>query len=637
MNTGNLLSKTEHWMDRLHPFTKNVIVFDCETTGLRWQEGHRPFMCGLASPDGHVHIDPILEKSDILRWFLADPTTIKVGHNVKFDIEMMMKKGFVVRGPFIDTMILTQLANDRLDSYALKRLAVNLLGERVDEETSLKLWLREELRRRRAEARKYDFPVLEPNYSDAPRGLVTEYLKKDLEYTMKLLYASGPRAMTLCPEVAKVEMALIPVIVRMEMRGIPVNVDYFQRMADSSHLRMDQCQEAANEAVGEEGVDIGSNKQLKEQLIDRFGMKCMGWTDKGNPKFDKETLPLYDHPLARAVLGYRKEKKLADTYYRPLADMGRESGGLIHANFKQTGARRTGRMSCADPNLQNMPRKDKTVRRGFVCRSGFVNFYLDYSQIEMRLFAHYANSRRLMDIFAKGGDVHLDNAVSLFGEDARCRCANPEKCVCGSEQLRFVGKTINFGILYGMGARSFRKQLRKRLLEELEHMDIKPSQTVVDMANITESGTRTLLHRYYKNNPEVRSFMTDLATQLHRDKRIVDIYGKPYNVPEREDYKAVNYLIQGTAAGVLKRAMLRIDYACENYMLFRRDGKKCGIINVVHDEVVVETPWQIAHAGTAKNLVLCMEDNKTFKLPITVDVAVSRTNWAEKEGMDLAA
>lgn len=605
--------------------TDGVLIVDVETDGFFPHLGNRPFLIGLASSSGRTAIVEMDDEERMakVRRLLSEPRLTKVGHNWKFDHKMIRAAGVKILGPCVDTMMLTQLADSRIKSYALKRLAANLLGEDTGEEDKVKDWIKKENRRRRSVARKYDLEFEETTYADVPRKLMRPYLEKDLEYTAKLLFTVGPRVSRLCPGAAKAEMRLLKVVAAMEERGVKVDGAYFTRMSAQADKELTGLEKKAHK-LAETTFDLQSGKQLGNVLLNKLGLECMGWTPKGNPKFDADTLPLYDHPVARVVLAYRKKRKLRSTYYENLADLAARGGNLIHPSFRQIGAI-TGRFSCANPNLQNVPRMDKTVRAGFVCRPGFVNYYLDYSQIEMRIFAHYASAKELIEALRAGADTHEKTSVLLFGEEAR-----------GNEQLRFVGKTINFGIIYGMGAPALRKQLRKRLLDELEHADTKPSQTVLDLANITDGGSRSLLQKYYRVYPDVRPFMDQIQHELYRKGHITDVYGRVYQVPVREAYKAVNYLVQGTAAGVLKRAMLKISKVLRTDERLRSPkGRRCWMVNCVHDEVQIEVPKAIDNVKTAKRLVKVMEDRDTFKLPITMDVSISRTNWAEKKEIEL--
>ncbi len=601
-----------------------ILVVDTETTGLYPYRGHRPFLVGLGSTSGRwVAVETSDEETMAkVHELLANPFVLKVGHHWKFDRKMLQALGARVVGPEACTMLMTQLADNRLNSYALKRLAANLLREEVTEEAALKEWLRVENMRRKKVAKEYEFSFLEANFSDAPRDIVVPYLGKDLEYTAKVFFASGPVCARNCADTAKVEMKLIKIVAGMEERGVWADGEYFLKMADEATVKLAHYEREAHRIAGTP-FDIQSNKQLADVMFKKLGLKCLAYTDKGNPKFDADTLPMYDHPLLKeGLLPYRKVKKLKSTYYEPLAEMALFTGGTIHSSFNQLGAKRTGRFSSSDPNLQNIPRKDKTVRAGFTCRPGFIDYYMDYSQIEMRIFAHYANDQALIDALTAGEDVHEQTAILLFGEEAR-----------GQEQLRFVGKTINFGIIYGMGARALRKQLRKRLLDELEHMDEdeKPSQAVLDIANISESGARLLLNKYFRIRPSAKTFMDGIQTELRRTGRIVDIFGRPYNVPIDESYKGGNYLVQGTAASVLKRAMVRVDAALRKDLRLRdRHEEKCHMANCVHDELKIEVPRGLHALRTMRSIRDLMEDTTSFNIPITCDVAVAEDNWAKK-------
>ncbi len=610
-----------------------VLFLDTETTGLYPWKGHRPFLVGLASTEGKTALVRMDNRGvamagfddDWLRELLDNPAVLKVWHNGKFDFKHLHAAGYEVAGQFVDTMLLTQLADSSMASYALKSLAARM-GEDVSEEKKVKAWLKRENMRRRRMAKRFEIAFEEANYADVPRALTEEYLRKDLRYTAMVAFSAGPRVARISPAPARVEMGLIRVTAAMEERGVWADGRYFQKMAEKSRAKQAELAEEAQK-IARRRFDITSNKQLADAMFKGLGLKCLKYTPKGSPCFDADALPLYDHPLARTVLANRRELKLCSTYYEPLAEMALWTGGTIHSNFNLLGARKTGRMSSSDPNLQNIPRRDKTVRRGFTCRPGFVNYYLDYSQIEMRVAAHYAGDGPLRRAILAGEDLHTQTARLLFGEEAE-----------GNELLRFVGKTINFGILYGMGKRSLRKQLRKKLLDEIAgDTEGKIGPTVRAIADITETGAQSLLAKYRRAYPDIAAFMAANVRELARAGEIKDLYGRVYQVPAQEDYKSTNYLVQGTAAGVLKRAMLRLDRALASGAVFRAGGERCRMVNTVHDEVQVEVPLTVHARGWAagREMASILEDRHNFELPITVDLAWSDKSWADKVEVEL--
>lgn len=605
----------------------SVVVVDTETDGLQPHLGHRPFLCGAASVDGRVELVELRgddARKAALAALLGDPRVIKVGHNLKFDIRMLRAAGFEVRGPFIDTMVLCHLADERMSSYALKRLAANVLGDGTEEESAVDGWLRAEKARRRRVTVRYGAEYREPTYEDVPRAVMRPYLEKDLEYTAKLLFSAGPRvaAQSVGNDLAGHEMAVVRVVADMEDRGVYVDAGYFSKMEEEGKAALSELQAKANWLAGR-AVNMASGQQLAQVMFGKLGLRCLKYNPSGSPCLAADELSMYDHSFVATLLEYRRKAKLVSTYYAPLARMGAEGGGLIHPSFRQTGAI-TGRFSCAEPNMQNIPRKDKTVRRGFICRPGYVNYYADYSQIEMRLFAHYAKARPLAAAIEAGEDTHEKTAAILFGTEFEGSSGRLR------ESLRFVGKTINFGVLYGMGRRALRIQLRKRLLEELAHLDDGDKETagrLQRLADITETEAAQLLRTYFRAYPAVRRFMEDVQHELYRAGHVSDVYGRRYRVPVREAYKSVNYLIQGTAAGVIKRAMVQVHAATRTASIL----SAAHLVNTVHDELVIEVPEaQALDRAVAAELRRLMEDRGSFSLPVTVDVAVSRGSWADK-------
>lgn len=610
--------------DLLGTVRDGFVAVDVETDGFDWWDSNRPFLVGIASSDGSMATIETDDEDGMreAKVILANPGLAKVGHNLKFDLHMLRAGGIEVKGPVVDTMLLTQLVDRGQNSYALKRLAANVLGEDTDEEDRLKKWMSKENRRRKKVAKKYQVPFVETTYKDVPMKLTKQYLRKDLEYTVKLMCVMGKRAADTCPDVTRKEMQLLRVVMDMERIGVPIDPEHFERQSLTAKVKAKKIEKKAYKLAGEE-FNIGSGQQLSKILFGKLGFECVKWNNptkrnpEGTPCLDADTLPMYDHPVVKAVLKYRKLAKLRSTYYHPLGERG--STGRIHPSFRQLGAR-TGRFSCAAPNLQNIPRKDKTVRAGFVCEPGSYMLLLDYSQIEMRIFAHYAESKTLIADLLAGTDLHTRTAIQLFGAEAK-----------GNEYLRFVGKTINFGVIYGMGRRALRAQLRKRLLQELEFADTKPSDTVMALTRITETEAGRLLQQYYRSYPDVRKFMDKVQRDVVRQGELVDVFGRRYAIDARKAYKGVNFLVQGTAAGVLKAAMLRVHKLIQKSEKLVYNNERAQMVNCVHDELQIQIPTPVQPDTAVSLLKATMEDTETFSVPITVDISISTTNWAEKK------
>lgn len=506
--------------------------------------------------------------SNEARLLLKDPRTIKVFHNATFDLHMLREAGYAVHGPIEDTMILAHLAGQ--ERLGLKQLAKTVLYQKIDEKDALDEWMKKE----RALRRKAGAPP--PTYEDVPEDLIKPYLSKDVDYTRSLYQRLHPKIKGLFPKQYKMECALIPIILRMEQTGMRVNVPYLRELSEKTSANIETISAKIKGIRGEE-FNHRSPKQLLEYIEGR-GLPILGTTEKGNPKLDSTTLAAYKDPLLDAILYLRKVEKIRTTYYEGILDAV-DKDGVLHPTFRQNGAR-TGRFSCASPNLQNIPAADLTVRKALVPRPGKVFLLIDYNNIEMRILAHYTKDERMIKAFLDGADLHQRTADML-------RCD------------RKKAKAINFGIAYGMGVGKLSNTLGIPLRE-----------------------ARDLLRRYHHIYPHIRPLMKDLESQIKYYGYIHDDYGKRYHVNREFCYKGLNYLIQGTAAQVMKKAMLRL-------MDCIRD-KDVRLLNIVHDEFILEADKKILDKELVNDLKYVLEDDMTFSVPLPVEVMYGEKSWGEK-------
>lgn len=558
------------------------VTWDTETTGLNPYKGAKPFAY-IYNLDGmQIHYLEPRVGDDILDFslMLQSENYEKIGHNLKFDIAMVEKQGWQVNGPLHDTMIMAHVYNPDEYSKALKVLGKKYLSIEPAEEKAIKDWFRQN--------------KVDKQYDKVPRELMEPYARQDVALTWKLFEFYREKGVLDDP-IYKFEMRLLRVLISMQRRGILIDRDYLNGRlgyCDSRLVELEQCVQSDHG-----GINIASNKQLGEYLFDTCGLSCDAISVAGNPVLDESSLRRYDHPIVPIVLEARELSKLRDTYVCGLLNQS-DDASVIHCEFNQVGAK-TGRFSSREPNLQNIPRSHPTVdiRRAFICRPGCSLYFFDYSQIELRILAHYARDEKMLSILSEGGDLHGETARGIFGDDY-------------TKEQRSISKNINFGIVYGIGPKHFCEVLNKDYPEQ----------------NYTYSDAKRFIDRYYWTYPMVRPFVYGVQRKILERGHVFDIFGRKYPCEKEFAYKAVNYLIQGCAAGVMKNAMVRVADYLKN--------KKSALILTIHDELVFDIADE-EEAEVVPVIKSLMEDATTFRVPLTVSVSKSTTSWAEKTDVQI--
>lgn len=570
-----------------------IIAVDTETTGLNPYLGDRPFAItyydDIVDPryiaigeDDLVAIDAALMSSSVA----------KVFHNAKFDIQMLMVQGMRTCGEIHDTMLMAHVFNPDEPYKALKKLAIKYLGADANEEKELQAYMRKNKIK---------------DYSKVPREIMEPYAKQDVVYTMGL-YKFYKEKGVLDNPTYKAEIALLRTLIDMQVRGALIDVPYCREKSAWCKERIAQIEAEVEERFG--AIKLNSNKQLSNFLFNDEGLTCSMYSSAGNPVLDAYNLRQYDHPIIPLVEEYRALVKVDKTYLTGIADKCDEEG-VIHCDFYQVGAK-TGRFSCREPNLQNIPRGGVVdIRRAFVCRPDYVNYYFDYSQIELRILAHYAQEEKMIDELTNpDGDLHGLTAKAIFGEDY-------------TKEQRNIAKRLNFGIVYGIGAKHFAEVLNQ-----------------TEEANYKYSDAKRFIDRYYFNYQSVRTFTwrlqrailnrnaEDVGIQLNANALptgyVKDVYGRIYTCEKKFSYKAVNYLIQGCAAGVLKDAMVRVHELLA--------GTKSSILLCIHDELVIEIHKD--ELDLVPDIVATMEEKEKFRVPITVNTERTLSSWDAKSSVE---
>ncbi len=580
--------------------TQKMLSVDTETIGL----GHRAKLCGVCmaweagsgvyvpvrspDPDQHLDIQAVLEK---LRPVLEDPGLPKCGHNIKYDMLVLRHAGVQLRGVAFDSIIaafLLGLPGRSLDDLALSQLKHETI--RISELIGP--------RRRGLKQKTMD---------QVPLEQITPYAAEDADITLRLYESLAPMLKDQEMEVLAhdVEMPLIEVLVAMEFAGIRVDPAVLTQQKQALAQRITDLQNRFEDLVGQ-GVNIDSPKQLAEVLFKKMGLPVVKRTKTG-PSTDSEVLEkLCDREdlteeqvaLPRLVIEYRQLAKLVNTYLDNLRDSIDPKTGRVHASFNQTGAA-TGRLSSSGPNLQNIPIRTEVgrqIRRAFVADSGpppHVLISADYSQIELRILAHLSEDPGLIEAFENDQDIHTAVAAQVFGVD-------PEQV---TTEQRGHAKTINFGIIYGVTAYGLARRID----------------------NLNVAGAKVLITDYRNRFPGIDAFLgrcvgqaTELGyvtTMLGRRRPIRQIQSNNANTRSLGERLAINTVVQGSAADLIKLAMVQLHQRINKEQL----GMK--LLLQIHDELVVECPAN--EADQAVGIVRSeMEQAMVLKVPLKVDVGV---------------
>jgi DNA polymerase-1 len=607
--------KLEAWLDRRDPLA--ALAVDTETDGLR------PDTCRLVgiSLAGYDRAGRMLEPAYVpVLWREADPDAqpgetlfpvgqeisrqasvaaklgpvlgsdcLKVGQNLKFDEWVLGRHDLELGGDRFDTMLASYVLDPGRRSHGLDDLVQEHLGHRMMPYGDLFS----------AGDRLKDILSV-----DIDRlGL---YAAEDADFTLRLyqileqkLAEAGMTALF-----TDLEMPVSSVLLTMERNGIMVDRSFLDSLRTRFEREMEGFRKRIIKLAGED-FNIQSPKQLAVILFEKLGLKPIKKTATGwSTDVSVLTALAAEHELPALILEYRQVAKLQNTYVETLPGLANPETGLIHTSYNQAVAA-TGRLSSSDPNLQNIPVRTelgREIRRAFVPRSpGRVFLSADYSQVELRLLAHLADDPGLLAVFREGGDVHRRTAALIAGVD--------ESEVTG--EMRGRAKAINFGVIYGMGSRALARQIKVKVKEASEFID-----------------------KYFATYPGVRDFIDQTKEQARRDGWVETLLGRRRLLPDIgsannqvrafQERVAVNTPIQGTAADLIKRAMIRIQSDLD------RADLEALLLLQVHDELVFEVPEKKLEA--LKPLVReGMESALELKIPLVVDMHAGG-NWAEAHG-----
>jgi DNA polymerase-1 len=573
---------------------EKAFAFDVETTSADPMASE---LVGISFcfKEGKAHYVPMLRDKNYalgkLKPLLENPKIQKYAHNSKYDFTVLANYGIWVKGLAFDTMIAEWLINPASKNLSLKNLAWARLGVEMKPITDLI-----------GKGKKQISMALVPIHQAA------RYSCTDVDMTYRLVKVLGPELEEkgLWPLFAEVEMPLVPVLAEMEMRGVKLDSEYLAEMSRELERKLHAIERDIQDLVGY-NFNINSTQQLSDALFIKLGLPTQGIPKTKSGHYSTSALVLEKlkgkHPIIDLILEHREISKLKSTYVDALPLLVNKRTGRVHTSFNQTGTV-TGRLSSSEPNLQNIPIRTelgRRVRRAFIADDGRVLLSADYSQIELRILAHISQDPTLLEAFSRGEDIHSSTASVLF--DVPLKEVTPS--------LRRLAKTINYGITYGMSGYGLAQR-----------------------AELPQEEAEGFIKSYFAKYPKVKRYVVEtkrkakeqgyVETLLKRRRYFPELMKgskAPYNVRSAAERMAINMRIQGTAADIIKIAMVRLDKA------LKERGLRSRMILQVHDELVLEVPEE--ELEEAKYLVKStMESAFELDAPLKVDMKVGR-NWLE--------
>jgi len=584
-----------------------ALTFDTETThtdpmqaelvGIALTDtAEKGYYIPIMSPLG----DPKLPREQVLTALaplLSDPDLPKYGHNLKYDVIVLRLAGLQTRGLACDTMIAEWLAKPASKNLGLKNLAWARLRQEMTPITELIGTGRNQI-----------------TMSQVPVSRAAPYACADADMTHRLVpvLEAELKEKGVWSLFTNVEMPLIEVLVAMEMTGVLLDAAFLRRMSQEMSGRLRELETRIHELVGY-SFNINSTQQLSDVLFKTLGLPTHGLrrTKSGHYSTAAGVLERYrgQHAVIDLILEHRELSKLKSTYLDALPRLVNSRTGRLHASYKQTGTV-TGRISSSNPNLQNIPIRTplgRQVRRAFIAKPGCQLISADYSQVELRVMAHISGDEGLLNAFARGEDIHASTAATIA--DVPLSKVTPA--------MRRVAKAVNFGLSYGQTAYGL-------------------SQAT----GLTQAEAENFITRYFERFPRVQEYINQTKILASRQGYVETLLGRkryfpelqpgsnaPHNVRQSAERMAINAPIQGTAADIIKIAMIRLHRALEER------GLRARIILQVHDDLVLETPDD-ERAEVSVLMQDIMENAVHLQVPLKVDFKIG-PNWGEMESVSV--
>ncbi|MDX1599065.1 MAG: DNA polymerase I [Marinobacter sp.] len=591
-------AELDTWIDRLKKAP--LFAFDTETTSLRYMDAEIVGVSFAIEPGEAAYVplahdymgapdqldrDKVLSQ---LKPLLEDPDARKLGQNLKYDKNVLANHDITLEGIAEDTM---------LESYVL-----NSVASRHDMDTLARQYLDEQTITFESIAGK-GAKQLTFNQIDLEKA--GPYAAEDADITLRLHQVLRPQLAEtgkLKSVYEDIDLPLVPVLSRMEQRGAMVSASTLKQHSQELAERMAELEKEAHEEAGET-FNLGSPKQLQAIFYDKMGLPVIKKTPKGAPSTAEPVLQelAHEHALPRLILEHRSLSKLKSTYTDTLPELIHHRTGRIHTSYHQAVAA-TGRLSSSEPNLQNIPirsEQGRRIRQAFIAPEGYKLVAADYSQIELRIMAHLSGDKGLLTAFEHGEDIHKATAAEVFGVSLGD--------VTGDQ--RRSAKAINFGLIYGMSAFGLARQL-----------------------DVGRNVAQEYIDRYFERYPGVLKYMDSIRKQAHDDGYVETLFGRRLYLPEinarnkqmqqAAERTAINAPMQGTAADIIKRAMIDVET-----WLLNNHADDARMIMQVHDELILEVK-----EGAVEKICKGLEDRMSaaasLNVPLLVEAGVGN-NWDE--------
>lgn len=588
------LDRFEFWLSQCRE--AGVFALDTETTSLVSRHAELVGI-SLAPAEGKACYVPVAhltgEQLDItvvlnqVSKLLADPTLTMIGHNLKYDLTVLETVGLIPRCVLADTMLMSYVLDAAGGRHDMDSLAKRLLG--IDTISY------EDVCGKGAK---------QIRFAAVPLEQASEYAAEDADITLRLFnqfsrrLADEPSLQSIYQDL---ELPVMLVLREMENHGALLDSAILRSQSKSLGTRLEELESEAQTLAGRP-FNLASPKQLQEILFDELKLPVLKKTPKGAPSTNEEVLQelALNYPLPKLLIEHRSLSKLKGTYTDKLPDDCDPADGRVHTSFHQA-VTSTGRLSSSDPNLQNIPirtEEGRRIRKAFVAPNGWSVMAADYSQIELRIMAHLSGDQSLVDAFSRGDDIHRATAAEVF---------DLEPMFVTDEQRRRA-KAINFGLIYGMSAFGLARQLGIERAEAAAYID-----------------------RYFERYPGVRHYMDSTRAMAHEKGYVETVFGRRLTLPDirarqvpirqAAERAAINAPMQGTAADIIKRAMLRVQKALATTNL------GCNLLLQVHDELVFEVRDQ--DLDGARQIVRTeMEAAAELAVPLIVEIG-SGESWFE--------
>jgi len=589
-------AELDKWVERLN--AAELFAFDTETTSLKYmaaevvgvsfavqpfEAAYVPFCHDYMGAPEQLDRDTVLAQ---LKPLLESPDHKKVGQNLKYDKNVLANHDICLEGIAEDTMVQSYVLNSVSSRHNMDALALHYLGEETTTFESLA----------GKGAKQLTFNQLELDKAGP-------YAAEDADITLRLHQALRPQLAAtgkLQSVYEDIDLPLIPVLSRMEQRGTLISASTLRQHSQELAERMAELETAAYEAAGET-FNLGSPKQLQVIFYEKLGLPVLKKTPKGAPSTAEPVLQelAHSHELPRLLLEHRSLSKLKSTYTDTLPELIHHRTGRVHTSYHQA-VTATGRLSSSEPNLQNIPirsEQGRRIRQAFIAEKGYKLLAADYSQIELRIMAHLSEDEGLLTAFAKGEDIHKATAAEVFGVTLD---------EVNTDQRRSA-KAINFGLIYGMSAFGLARQL---------DVERKVAQQYID--------------RYFERYPGVLKYMDNIRKQAHEDGYVETLFGRRLYLPEinarnkqlqqAAERTAINAPMQGTAADIIKRAMIDVEA-----WLLAEYPDSARMTMQVHDELIIEVKEDVIDA-VRDGLIKRMSGAAELAVPLLVEAGVG-DNW----------